>query len=192
MLKNILPLSIIGFKNSQRQKTVIISVVRRISACPCCMSTSSYVQTFHWGFCFGVAEKAPCDASWVINTACKKRPSDLRLNLSVDTNATHSPKTTKVEWIARAPLFVWILCVSFLNINVFDMYGVQTPVVSVPLTPKAPLNAYIWDESLKHAIQYSTSISYLYRSNFSVWICRNTCEIEGMRHSSPWNRWWLV
>ena len=32
--QNILPLSIIGFKNSQRQKTVIISVVRRISACP--------------------------------------------------------------------------------------------------------------------------------------------------------------
>jgi hypothetical protein len=34
MLKNILPLSIIGFKNSQRQKTVILSVLRRISACP--------------------------------------------------------------------------------------------------------------------------------------------------------------
>jgi hypothetical protein len=39
MLKNILPLSIIGFKNSQRQKTVINSVVRRISACPRYLST---------------------------------------------------------------------------------------------------------------------------------------------------------
>ncbi|KAI2499332.1 serine/threonine kinase [Fragilaria crotonensis] len=34
MLKNILPLSFVGFKNSQRQKTVILSVLRRISACP--------------------------------------------------------------------------------------------------------------------------------------------------------------
>ncbi len=80
----------------------------------------------------------------------------VRLNLSVDTNATHSPKTKKVECIALAPLFVWILCVSFLNINVFDMYGVQTPVVSAPLTPKAPLNAYIWGRKFEtyNSIQY--------------------------------------
>ena len=34
-----------------------------------------------------------------------KRFASLRLNLSVDTNATHSPKTKKVECIADAPPF---------------------------------------------------------------------------------------
>jgi hypothetical protein len=36
------------------------------------------------------------------------------------------------------------------------MYGVQTPVVSVPLTPKAPLNAYIWGRKFEtcNSVQY--------------------------------------
>jgi hypothetical protein len=34
-----------------------------------------------------------------------KRFRRIRLNLSVDTNATHSPKTKKVECIARPPPF---------------------------------------------------------------------------------------
>jgi hypothetical protein len=44
----------------------------------------------------------------------------------------------------------------FLNINVFDMYGVQTLVVSAPLTPKAPSNAYIWGRKFEtyNSVQY--------------------------------------
>jgi hypothetical protein len=66
------------------------------------------------------------------------------------------PKLKKSNVSLAPPLFVWILCVSFLNTNVFDMYGVQTPVVSAPLMPKAPLNAYIWRRKFEayNSVQY--------------------------------------
>ena len=39
------------------------------------------------------------------------------------------------------------------------MYGVQTPVVSAPLTPKAPLNAYIWGRKFETYSEYN-SVQY--------------------------------
>ena len=70
------------------------------------------------------------------------------------------PKLKKSNVSLAPPLFVWILCGSVLNINVFDMYGVQTPVVSAPLTPKAPLNAYIWGRKFETYNSVRTVLRY--------------------------------
>ena len=53
--------------------------------CTCVEDRAHLLNTFHRGFCFGVAGKAPCDASWVINTAYKK-PSDLSCVWCLNTN----------------------------------------------------------------------------------------------------------
>jgi hypothetical protein len=75
-----------------------------------------------------------CQSSTQPNNFCLYRICvALRLILSVDTNATHSPKAKKVESVARVSNLYWILCVCHLSVNVLAMYRAHRPFASAPL-----------------------------------------------------------